>query len=118
MTERDLLDPKRDLVFKIQFAQHKDWLIDREAMERRRQQAAIERQQREMEYTRWRRTLAVGSSTFCGYVIERNGPMVKIAVNTPLPGYAAEQWLKIDEVYPVHLGCRNRNGTLSTTADP
>jgi len=28
MTERDLLDPKRDLVFKMQFAQHKDWLID------------------------------------------------------------------------------------------
>jgi len=92
--------------------------IEAEAMERRRQQAAIERQQREVEYTRWRRTLAVGSSTFCGFVIERNGPMVKIAVNTLLPGYPSEQWLKIDEVYPADLGCRNRNGTLSTAADP
>jgi len=87
-------------------------------MERRRQQAAIERQQREVEYTRWRRTLAVGSSTFCGAVIELRGPMVKIAVNTLLPGYPSEQWLKIDEVYPAHLGCRNRNGVLSTAADP
>jgi len=85
--------------------------IEAEAMERRRQQAVIERQQREVEYTRWRRTLAVGSSTFCGFVIERNGPMVKIAVNTLLPGYPSEQWLKIDEVYPAHLG-------LSTAADP
>jgi len=92
--------------------------IEAEAMERRRQQAAIERQQREVEYTRWRRTLAVGSSTFCGFVIERNGPMVKIAVNTLLPGYPSEQWLKIDEVYPARLGCRNRNGILSTAADP
>jgi len=86
--------------------------------ERQRQQAAIERQQREVEYTRWRRTLAVGSSTFCGYVVELKGPMVKIAVNTPLQGYDSEQWLKIDEVYPAHLGCRNRNGILSTAADP
>jgi len=27
-TATDLLDPKRDLVFKMQFARHKDWLID------------------------------------------------------------------------------------------
>jgi len=92
--------------------------IEAEAMERRRQQAAIERQQREVEYTRWRRTLAVGSSTFCGFVIERNGPMFKIAVNTPLPGYASEQWLRVEEIYPPQLGCRNRNGILSTVADP
>jgi len=92
--------------------------IARQARERQRQQAAIELQQREVEYTRWRRTLTVGSSTFCGFVIERNGPMVKIAVNTLLPGYPSEQWLKIDAVYPAHLGCRNRNGVLSTATDP
>jgi len=92
--------------------------IEAEAMERRRQQAAIEQQQREVEYTRWRRTLTTGISTFCGYVIELKGPMVKIAVNVPLQGYDSEQWLKIDEVYPAHLGCRNRNGILSTAADP
>jgi len=92
--------------------------IEAAAMEQRRQQAAIERQQREVEYTRWRRTLAVGSSTFCGFVIERNGPIVRIAVNTPLQGYDAEQWLKIEEVFPEHLGCRNINGRLQTARDP
>jgi len=82
------------------------------------ERATIERQQREIEYTHWRRTLAVGSSTFCGYVVELKGPMVKIAVNAPLQGYDSEQWLKIDEVYPARLGCLNRNGILSTMINP
>jgi len=61
----------------------------------------------------WRSRLKVGDDTFCGMVIEAKSPMFKIAVNTPLQGYASEVWLRADQIYEPSAGCRNTNGRLS-----
>ena len=62
----------------------------------------------------WRKSLKIGSDTFCGPVIELRLPMVKIAVTAQLQGFAAETWLKIDELYPDWMAsCFNTNGRVS-----
>ncbi|MCH7344196.1 hypothetical protein LZ017_12500 [Pelomonas sp. CA6] len=81
-----------------------------------RKQAEIDERNRQAELKRvaeWRKTLQLGSDTFCGPVIEVRGPMIKIAVRVQLPGFGNEAWLKTHEVYPANYGCRNVNGRLS-----
>lgn len=69
---------------------------------------------REIKTKDFRTRLAIGSDTFCGPVIALRGPMVQIAVNAPLPGFSAEPWLKLDEVYPAEIAsCKNSNGKLT-----
>lgn len=82
-----------------------------------RQRAETEEKNRQAEMRRvadWRKSLAVGSDTFCGAVIELRPPMVKLALNVQLQGYANESWLKMSELFPPEYGCRNTNGRLST----
>ena len=82
----------------------------REAAEQARQLAE---QQKNMATLEFRRTLTIGSKTFCGPVINLRGPMVQIAINAPLAGFTAEPWLDKNEIYPATLaGCRNNNGRL------
>jgi hypothetical protein len=70
--------------------------------------------QRDARTKEFRSRLAIGSDTFCGPVIAIRQPMVQIAVNAPLPGYSAEPWLKLDEIYPADIaGCKNINGRLT-----
>lgn len=99
--------------------QRLDKLIAQEASdakERERAQAEANRKKAENEIKRiaeWRKTLQLGSDTFCGPVIEVRGPMIKIAVRAQLPGFSNEAWLKAEEIYPDNYGCRNVNGRLS-----
>lgn len=96
---------------------------DADARERERAQAEADRKQAEIDarnrqielkrIAEWRKTLQLGSDTFCGPVIEVRGPMIKIAVRVQLPGFGSEAWLKANEVYPDSYGCRNVNGRLS-----
>lgn len=90
----------------------------RQAQLRQQQHEADERAKREREYDQWRRTLTIGSPTFCGLVIDRKPPLVKIAVNAPLQGYASEQWLNVRDVYPANLGCHHVNGRLNPRHRP
>lgn len=64
------------------------------------------------ELTAFRKRLKVGDDTFCGYVIEINRPMVKIALAAQLQGFGSEKWLRIEDVYPSHFGCINQNGNI------
>jgi hypothetical protein len=61
----------------------------------------------------YRKDLKVGDSTFCGYVIESRPPMIRLALNTLLPGYPSEVWVRLTEVFPPEYGCLNRNGHIS-----
>ncbi len=85
------------------------------ANERAREEAQAKlQQQRETKTREFRSRLAIGSDTFCGPVIAIRHPMVQIAVNAPLPGYSAEPWLKLEEIYPAEIaGCKNSNGRLT-----
>lgn len=85
------------------------------ANERARDEAQAKLQQhREARTREFRSKLAIGSDTFCGPVIAVRTPMVQIAVNAPLPGYSAEPWLKLEEIYPADIaGCKNSNGRLT-----
>ena len=68
---------------------------------------------RQKKISEFRKRLALGSDTFCGPVIAIRGPMVQIAVNAPLPGYSAEPWLKMEDIYPAEMAsCKNLNGRL------
>lgn len=76
--------------------------------------AEVQRQAREAAMLAdFRRSLKVGDSTFCGYVIESRPPMVRLALNTLLPGYPSELWVRVTEVFPPVYGCLNRNGRIS-----
>ena len=71
-------------------------------------------EQKKAKLKKWRNSkFKVGDDTFCGTIIEARLPMVKIALNTPLPGFASEVWLKTSDLYPVEHGCVNKNGKLS-----
>lgn len=85
------------------------------ANERAREEAQAKLQQnRETRTREFRSKLAIGSDTFCGPVIAIRTPMVQIAVNAPLPGYSAEPWLKLEDIYPADIaGCKNSNGRLT-----
>lgn len=85
------------------------------ANERAREEAQAKlQQQREARTREFRSKLAIGSDTFCGPVIAIRHPMVQVAVNAPLPGYSAEPWLKLEEIYPADIaGCKNSNGRLT-----
>lgn len=102
-----------------QAQQHLDKLIAQEqanAEDRARKQAEIDERNRQIEIkriTEWRKTLQLGSDTFCGPVVEVRGPMIKIAVRLQLPGFGNEAWLKANEVYPANYGCSNVNGRLA-----
>ncbi len=78
------------------------------------QAAEAQRQAREAAMlAEFRRSLKVGDSTFCGYVIESRPPMIRLALNTLLPGYPSEVWVRVTEVFPPTYGCLNRNGRIS-----
>lgn len=83
-----------------------------EALERARL-AKIESDRLEKRFADFRKTLKIGSDTFCGPVIELRHPMVKIAVSAQLKGFATEAWLKTHQLFPPEYGCRNSNGNLS-----
>jgi hypothetical protein len=85
------------------------------ANERAREEAQARLQLQRVARTKdFRSRLAIGSDTFCGPVIAIRQPMVQIAVNAPLPGYSAEPWLKLDEIYPADIAdCKNINGRLT-----
>lgn len=89
--------------------------IEQIANERAHEEAQVKlHQHRETRTREFRSKLAIGSDTFCGPVIAIRPPMVQIAVNAPLPGYSAEPWLKVDEIFPADIaGCNNRNGRLT-----
>jgi len=76
--------------------------------------AERERQAEAKSVMAWRKTLQIGTDTFCGPVIEVRGPMIKLALNVQLPGFTNEAWLKSDQIFPPKYGCRNQNGRLST----
>lgn len=77
------------------------------------------RQQMEADrLSKFRKNLKLGDDTFCGPVIDMRGPMVKVAVNAPLQGYASEIWLKSSEIYSPEYGCSNRNGRISPASKP
>lgn len=82
------------------------------------QRIAIE-QQRQLianetaRQNKFRKALKIGDDTFCGPVIETRQPMIKIAVNAQLQGFASEAWLKSSQVFTPEYGCRNVNGRLS-----
>lgn len=78
-------------------------------MEARQMRAKAE----ELELQRFRQEIEVGKDTFCGPVVEIRRPMVKIYLNTQLPGFSPEVWLKINDLYPVNYGCNNVNGKIS-----
>jgi len=80
----------------------------------REQRAAKE----EARLIAWRKTLSIGSDTFCGPVIELRSPMVKIAVNAQLAGFGSEAWLKAPQVFPPEYGCLNTNGRLAPRQTP
>lgn len=59
----------------------------------------------------FRRTIKLGSDTFCGPVINIRGPMIQIAARVALDGFTGEPWLKITEVYPRSVArCSNVMG--------
>lgn len=89
--------------------------VEQIANERARDEAQLKlQQQREVKTREFRSKLAIGSDTFCGPVIAIRHPMVQIAVNAPLPGFSAEPWLKLEDVYPADIaGCKNSNGRLT-----
>lgn len=89
--------------------------VEQIANERAREEAQLKlQQQREVKTKEFRSRLAIGSDTFCGPVIAIRHPMVQIAVNAPLPGFSAEPWLKLEDVYPADIaGCKNSNGRLT-----
>ncbi len=62
---------------------------------------------------KFRKALKIGDDTFCGPVIETRQPMIKIAVNAQLQGFASEAWLRSSQVFTPEYGCRNVNGRLS-----
>lgn len=80
------------------------------ALQKEREKIARQEDQRNAEF---RKTLKIGTDTFCGPVIELRRPMVKIAVNVQLQGFGTEAWLKESQIYPAYCGCRNINGQLS-----
>lgn len=88
---------------------------ERAATEQALQEAQIKLlQQRESLTREFRSKLTIGSETFCGPVIAIRPPMVQIAINAPLPGYSAEPWLRLDEIYPAAVAvCKNTNGRLT-----
>jgi hypothetical protein len=65
------------------------------------------------ELNGWRDNLKVGQLTFCGYIIDKKDNMIRIALNTRLEGYSAEQWLSQSEVFKPESNCYNRNGNVS-----
>ncbi|PKB24405.1 hypothetical protein [Janthinobacterium sp. 64] len=78
------------------------------------QEAERQRQAEAKKVLAWRKTLQVGSDTFCGPVIEIRHPMVKIFISVQLQGFGNEAWLKSSDIFPPEYGCRNVNGRLST----
>jgi hypothetical protein len=85
----------------------------KEAARKKAEAEALARKEEEKRVNAWRKTLALGSDTFCGPVIAVNGPMIKIAVRFQLQGFGNEAWLKAVEVFPPDYGCNNTNGRLS-----
>jgi hypothetical protein len=79
----------------------------------RQKEAEAERKHRQQAVVQFRKGLKEGDDTFCGPVIEIKSKLVRIAVRVQLTGFAAEQWLKLDEVYMPDQGCRNTNGRLA-----
>jgi hypothetical protein len=68
----------------------------------------------EIELKKWQSALNVGDNTFCGYIVQINGPMLKIAVIAELRGFGSEKWLHKKFIYPPKYGCQNSKGELST----
>jgi hypothetical protein len=66
----------------------------------------------------WRKTLKVGDKTFCGYIVDKNDAMIKIALNAKLAGYANEEWVHLDDTFEVNSSCINRNGHVSPRYNP
>jgi len=79
----------------------------------RQKEVEAERVRRQQALVQFRKRLKDGDDTFCGPVIEIKPKMVRIAVRAQLNGFAAEQWLKLDEVYMPDQGCINSNGRLT-----
>lgn len=77
------------------------------------QETERQRQAEAKKVLAWRKTLQVGSDTFCGPVIEVRHPMVKIFISVQLQGFGNEAWLKSSDIFPPEYGCRNVNGRLS-----
>lgn len=76
---------------------------DKEAaeIEKQRQQAEEARKLNELKHlATFRKSLAEGDSTSCGLVIEKKAKLVKIQ-----PKSGAEQWVKIEEVFPSSQPC-------------
>lgn len=86
--------------------------IQKELAQKRREKE-LEEEKKINRLNAWRNKLKAGDETFCGMVIEAKYPMFKIAINTPLQGYASEVWLRVDQIYEPSSGCRNTNGRLS-----
>lgn len=62
----------------------------------------------------FRKSLVVGSNTHCGVVVGVNGPMILLALNTLLPGYSNQAWIRRNDAFPPEYGCINKNGHLTT----
>lgn len=75
-------------------------------------EATKQRELIEKSRAAWSKNIELGDDTFCGPVIQVNGPMIKIAIRVQLPGYPSEAWLKRTELYPPSVTCRNINGNL------
>lgn len=63
------------------------------------------------ELSAWRKTVAVGTHTHCGPVLERRGTLVQ--VYSPVESYGNEHWIEISDLYPEgNKGCYFSNGHL------
>lgn len=78
------------------------------AQQRLEAQAATREAARAEQVQAFRQSLAIGVETNCGPVIETRSDMVK--VYSPVSGYGNEHWLRRDELFPSHFGCRFLNG--------
>ncbi len=87
--------------------------IANEAARKQADSAERNRQAQTRRIAEWRKSIKIGSDTFCGPVIEMRAPMVKIAVRAQLQGFPNEAWLKTSELFPSEYGCRNTNGRLA-----
>jgi len=102
------------------FRPNEDWYLLKKSKlgavidieEDRLNKASMQRENIENERVAWSENIKPGDDTFCGPIIEVNGPMIKIAIRVQLPGYPSEAWLKRTELYPPSVTCRNINGNL------
>ncbi len=61
---------------------------------------------KEVEY--FRETLAVGTTTNCGLIVEMKESLVKVYY--PVQNYGNEHWIKRNELFPQHYNCNFFNG--------